>query len=141
MVLLRRVLGDTLRGRRLDQQRTLREVSTEAKVSLGYLSELERGQKEASSELLASICDALGVQMSDVLRDASDTLALAEEMEGVLAPLPTEAEQVASEVAEPAPQQMGTVTNSVAMGRGPISATLAPVRETASSRRRVVCAA
>lgn len=138
MVLLRRVLGDTLRGRRLDQHRTLREVSTEAKVSLGYLSELERGQKEASSELLASICDALGVQMSDVLRDVSDTLALAEEMEGVLAPVSGPAEQVA---AEPAPQQLGTVTNSVAVGRGSISATLPPVHRTTSSRSRVVCAA
>jgi transcriptional regulator with XRE-family HTH domain len=78
MVLLRRVLGDTLRARRLAQQRTLREVSTAAKVSLGYLSEVERGQKEASSELLASICDALGVRLSDLLRGVSDTLVVAE---------------------------------------------------------------
>lgn len=141
MVLLRRVLGDTLRGRRLDQHRTLREVSTEAKVSLGYLSELERGQKEASSELLASICEALGVQMSDVLRDVSDTLALAEEMEGVLAPVPARSGAVGAEVAEPVSPPMGTVTNSVGLGRGSISATLArPVRE-AASRPRVVCAA
>jgi XRE family transcriptional regulator, stress-response regulator len=138
MVLLRRVLGDTLRGRRLDQHRTLREVSTEAKVSLGYLSELERGQKEASSELLASICDALGVQMSDVLRDVSDTLALAEEMDGVLAPVPARSE---AEIAEPVSPPMGPVTNSVAIGRGPLSATLSrPARGTAS-RPRVVCAA
>jgi transcriptional regulator with XRE-family HTH domain len=60
MVLLRRVIGDALRARRQAQQRTLREVSTAANVSLGYLSEIERGQKEASSELLSSICDALG---------------------------------------------------------------------------------
>lgn len=141
MVLLRRVIGDTLRERRLDQHRTLREVSTEAKVSLGYLSELERGQKEASSELLASICDALGVQMSDVLRDVSDTLALAEEMEGVLAPLPAHSDAAESPAGEPAPQQMGPVTNSVAIGRGSLSATLPrPTRET-SSRARVVCAA
>jgi transcriptional regulator with XRE-family HTH domain len=80
MVLLRRVLGDALRERRLAQARTLRDVSTEAKVSLGYLSELERGQKEASSELLASICDALGAQLSEVLRDVSDTMALSVEM-------------------------------------------------------------
>ena len=56
MVLLRRVIGDALRARRQGQHRTLREVSTAANVSLGYLSEIERGQKEASSELLASIC-------------------------------------------------------------------------------------
>jgi transcriptional regulator with XRE-family HTH domain len=84
MVLLRRVIGDALRARRQGQHRTLREVSTAANVSLGYLSEIERGQKEASSELLSSICDALDTQLSQLLREASDTLALAEQMEGVL---------------------------------------------------------
>lgn len=74
MALLRRVLGDTLRGQRLRQRRTLREVSSTARVSLGYLSEIERGQKEASSELLAAICDALGVRLSDVLREVSDSM-------------------------------------------------------------------
>jgi transcriptional regulator with XRE-family HTH domain len=88
VVLLRRVIGDTLRAQRLAQHRTLREVSTVAKVSLGYLSEVERGQKEASSELLSSICDALGVQLSEMLRDVSDTLALAEAAPvGVLEPV------------------------------------------------------
>src|ERR1700741_1403491 len=84
MVLLRRVIGDALRARRQGQHRTLREVSTAANVSLGYLSEIERGQKEASSELPSSICDALDTQLSQLLREASDTLALAEQMEGVL---------------------------------------------------------
>lgn len=74
MALLRRVLGDTLRGQRLRQRRTLREVSSSARVSLGYLSEIERGQKEASSELLAAICDALGVRLSEVLREVSDNM-------------------------------------------------------------------
>ena len=87
MVLLRRVIGDALRARRQGQHRTLREVSTAANVSLGYLSEIERGQKEASSELLASICDALGARLSEVLSEVSDTLALAESMESVLAPV------------------------------------------------------
>ena len=86
MVLLRRVIGDALRARRQGQHRTLREVSTAANVSLGYLSEIERGQKEASSELLAAICDALGARLSEVVGEVSDTLALAESMEGVLAP-------------------------------------------------------
>jgi transcriptional regulator with XRE-family HTH domain len=67
-----------LRARRQGQHRTLREVSTAANVSLGYLSEIERGQKEASSELLAAICDALGSHLSDVLRDVSDSLARVE---------------------------------------------------------------
>ena len=57
MILLRRVIGDALRARRQSQHRTLREVSTAANVSLGYLSEIERGQKEASSELLASLAE------------------------------------------------------------------------------------
>lgn len=81
MVLLRRLLGDVLRERRRDQGRTLREVSAAARVSLGYLSEVERGQKEASSELLGSICEALEVPLSAVLRDVSDNLALAEQLE------------------------------------------------------------
>src|SRR5262252_4169838 len=78
MVLLRHLLGDALRRLRLRQGRTLREVSSAARVSLGYLSEVERGQKEASSELLSSICTALDVPMSVVLRGVSDELALAE---------------------------------------------------------------
>ena len=89
MVLLRQLLGDVLRQLRLRQGRTLREVSAAARVSLGYLSEVERGQKEASSELLASICKALGVPLSHVLRDVSDQLALAElQQEPVMAGAP-----------------------------------------------------
>ncbi len=78
MVLLRQLLGDALRRLRLRQGRTLREVSATARVSLGYLSEVERGRKEASSELLASICDALGAPLSQLLREVSDGFALAE---------------------------------------------------------------
>jgi transcriptional regulator with XRE-family HTH domain len=86
MVLLRKVIGDALRARRLGQRRTLREVSTAANVSLGYLSEIERGHKEASSELLASICDALGAPLSEMLGDVSATFALAEQMEDAFSP-------------------------------------------------------
>src|SRR4029077_15023391 len=78
MVLLRHLLGDALRRLRQRQGRTLREVSPAARVSLGYLSEVERGQKEASSELLAAICSALGAPLSQVLREVSDNFALAE---------------------------------------------------------------
>lgn len=74
MALLRRILGETLRGQRLRQRRTLREVSSAARVSLGYLSEVERGQKEASSELLASICDALDLRLSEVLLEAGEAM-------------------------------------------------------------------
>lgn len=78
MVLLRHLLGDVLRRLRLRQGRTLREVSAAARVSLGYLSEVERGQKEASSELLAAICTALGTPLSHVMGEVSDSFALAE---------------------------------------------------------------
>lgn len=76
--LLRREIGDVLRGMRQSQNRTLREVSAAAQVSLGYLSEVERGQKEASSELLAAICGALNVPLSAVLREVADRVALTE---------------------------------------------------------------
>ena len=79
MVLLRRLLGDVLRRHRLRQSRTLREVSASAQVSLGYLSEVERGRKEASSELLAAICAALDVSLADVLREVSEDLAALEQ--------------------------------------------------------------
>ncbi len=73
--LLREVLGDVLRRARTDQGRTLRQVSDAARVSLGYLSEVERGRKEASSELLSAICDALDVSLSQLLVEASEQLA------------------------------------------------------------------
>jgi transcriptional regulator with XRE-family HTH domain len=78
MVILRRVIGEELRRRRQDQGRTLRDVSAAARVSLGYLSEIERGQKEASSELLAAICAALDVPLSTLLRSVSDEVGALE---------------------------------------------------------------
>ncbi len=78
MVLFRRLLGDVLRERRMERGMTLREVSQEARVSLGYISEIERGQKEASSELLASLCGALEAPLSDVLREVSLAVAIEE---------------------------------------------------------------
>ena len=73
--LLREVIGDVLRRARTAQGRTLREVSDSARVSLGYLSEVERGRKEASSELLGAICGALDVPLSRVLSDAGEKMA------------------------------------------------------------------
>src|SRR5690349_18698385 len=78
MVLFRRLLGDVLRDLRMQRGMTLREVSAEARVSLGYISEIERGQKEASSELLASLCAALQTPLSDILRDVSEAVAVEE---------------------------------------------------------------
>lgn len=75
MVLMRQVIGEELRRRRNEQSRTLRDVSRDAQVSLGYLSELERGQKEASSELLAAVCAALDTPLSSLLAGVSEEVA------------------------------------------------------------------
>ncbi|MEV6346085.1 helix-turn-helix transcriptional regulator [Actinoplanes sp. NPDC051851] len=131
MVLLRRVIGDALRARRQGQHRTLREVSTAANVSLGYLSEIERGQKEASSELLAAICDALGARLSELLGEVSSTLSLAENMEGVLVPVET------AESARPMATD-GKVSVAVRQD-SPLKATLRATRN--KSQRDVVYAA
>jgi transcriptional regulator with XRE-family HTH domain len=80
MPVLRQVVGETLRGIRLRQRRTLREVSATARVSLGYLSEIERGQKEPSSELLAAICSALAVELSELFAEVSQTLRREEKL-------------------------------------------------------------
>jgi transcriptional regulator with XRE-family HTH domain len=74
-VVLRDVIGSELRRHRKEQGRTLREVAGAARVSLGYLSEVERGQKEASSELLAAICTALDTPLSSLLHSVSLTVA------------------------------------------------------------------
>ncbi len=78
MVLMRTHIGHSLRGVRISQGRTLREVAKVARVSLGYLSEVERGQKEASSELLNSICAALNISLSTVLAEVAKDIKLLE---------------------------------------------------------------
>jgi transcriptional regulator with XRE-family HTH domain len=82
--LLREVLGDVLRRARITQGRTLRQVSDSARVSLGYLSEVERGRKEASSELLSAICHALDVPLSELLVDAGEQLARQESAQALI---------------------------------------------------------
>ena len=74
-VLMREAIGDSLRRARTARRRTLRDVSRKAKVSLGYLSEVERGRKEPSSELLAAICEALDVALHELLSEAAEALA------------------------------------------------------------------
>lgn len=76
--MLREVIGTELRRIRLVQGRTLRDVSGAASVSLGYLSEVERGEKEASSEMLLAICGALGVRLSSVLAAVAADVAAQE---------------------------------------------------------------
>jgi transcriptional regulator with XRE-family HTH domain len=78
VVLVRQEIGDVLRDLRLQKGQTLRQVASRATVALGYLSEVERGQKEASSEILASLADALEVPISVIMREVSDRLAIVE---------------------------------------------------------------
>lgn len=73
--LLRTHIGSALRRERIAKGQTLRQLSRQAAVSLGYLSEIERGQKEASSELLAAICDALELSIAQLLLEVSRSLA------------------------------------------------------------------
>ncbi|HET7351878.1 MAG TPA: helix-turn-helix transcriptional regulator [Marmoricola sp.] len=98
-LLFRASLGDVLRAERVRQGMTLRELSTSARVSLGYISEIERGQKEASSELLQALCEALDVPLSGVLREVSDQVA---------------AEEVALEAVEATTAAAGDVVASAA---------------------------
>lgn len=99
MALYRLLLGEALRARRMERGLTLREVSAEARVSLGYISEIERGQKEASSELLASLCGALEMPLSLLLHNVSEAAAAEERLHEVNAttlPVRTGASVVAS---------------------------------------------
>src|SRR5690606_36358140 len=72
MMLVRQEIGDVLRDLRLQKGKTLRQVAGRASVALGYLSEVERGQKEASSEILAAVADALDVPISSIMREVGD---------------------------------------------------------------------
>jgi transcriptional regulator with XRE-family HTH domain len=100
VILLRRLLGDVLRQQRLDQGRTLRDVSAAARVSLGYISEIERGQKEASSECLAAICAALQVPLSVVLAQVSVEIAREEAAVAALPALGRAPEPVGANVTD-----------------------------------------
>lgn len=79
MAVLRQLIGEVLRTQRIARGMTLRDVSAAARVSLGYISEVERGQKEASSELLSALCEALDIPLSQVLRDVGSILEVEEE--------------------------------------------------------------
>jgi transcriptional regulator with XRE-family HTH domain len=72
--LLRTLVGEVLRRHRQDQGRTLAQVAREACVSVQYLSEVERGRKEPSSEILAAVCDSLGIELSDLLAEVGRDL-------------------------------------------------------------------
>lgn len=133
MVLFRRLLGDVLRRHRQRQGRTLRDVAASARISLGYLSEIERGRKEASSELLASLCEALDVSLADVLREVSHDIAVLER--GPLTPagfLPSRqlgSTQVAARSVAVLPSaSVSALSASVAMPPSTVSAVLDTTR-------------
>ena len=133
MVLFRRLLGDVLRRHRQRQGRTLRDVAASARISLGYLSEIERGRKEASSELLASLCEALDVSLADVLREVSHDIAVLER--GPLAPagfVPSRqigSTQVATRPVAVLPTaSVSTISASAALEPATVSAVLATTR-------------
>ncbi len=111
MVLLRQEIGDVLRDARQQQGRTLRQVSAVARVSLGYLSEVERGQKEPSSELLASICGALEMPLASILREVTERVAAAEGSAEINSDLATGLGQVT--VPDTVPDDLAEVSNLV----------------------------
>jgi transcriptional regulator with XRE-family HTH domain len=88
VILVRQEIGDVLRDFRLQKGRTLRQVAGKASVALGYLSEVERGQKEASSEILASVADALETPISVIMREVGDRLAVIEGLNSIPDTLP-----------------------------------------------------
>jgi transcriptional regulator with XRE-family HTH domain len=118
MTLLRTQLGNSLRSHRLRQRRTLRDVSGAARVSLGYLSEVERGQKEASSELLASICDALELELADLLLEVSDGMRTA------ATPMPAGAPAAVGTPAVDAPAAAGAEPALALVGAAPARSVL-----------------
>lgn len=98
MILLRQEVGDVLRDLRLQKGRTLRQVAGRASVALGYLSEVERGQKEASSEILAAVADALDVPISSIMREVSDRLSVLEGLTPIPDVVPDDLAELESEL-------------------------------------------
>jgi transcriptional regulator with XRE-family HTH domain len=90
VILVRQEIGDVLRDFRLQKGRTLRQVASKASVALGYLSEVERGQKEASSEILASVAEALDTPISVIMREVGDRLAIVEGIDPIPDTIPDE---------------------------------------------------
>ena len=144
MVLFRRLLGDVLRRHRQRQGRTLRDVAASARISLGYLSEIERGRKEASSELLASLCEALDVSLADVLREVSHDIAVLERQP--LTPAGFVSTSVAAPALRPRPvvaSAVGTGTNAsqqVAVTPAAFDSVLSAALPVAAARMHVVAA-
>ncbi len=90
MILVRQEIGDVLRDLRLQKGHTLRQVAGRASVALGYLSEVERGQKEASSEILASVAEALDVPISVIMREVGERISVLEGVQPIPDVVPDE---------------------------------------------------
>lgn len=116
-VLLREAIGDRLRHARTNQRRTLREVSRAARVSLGYLSEVERGQKEASSELLAAICDALELPLDVLLNRVATDLGALDSVENTVPESAERPELDSGEQGQPQPAGPTASVSGVEGGR------------------------
>lgn len=106
MVLVRQEIGDVLRDVRLQKGFTLRQVAQRASVALGYLSEVERGQKEASSEILGSVAEALEVPLSKIMREVGDRLAVFEGVYEIDAPYGVSLTSGATRVPDTLPQEL-----------------------------------
>ena len=101
MVLVRQEIGDVLRDLRLQKAMTLRQVASRASVALGYLSEVERGQKEASSEILASVAEALDVPISTIMREVGDRISVLEGLQVFPDVVPDDLAALGDEIIQP----------------------------------------
>jgi transcriptional regulator with XRE-family HTH domain len=106
-VLLREVIGNVFRRLRNERGITLRELAERAQVSVPYLSEIERGRKEPSSEILAAICRALELELTDLLNEVQFDLATA-----VRASLPIRLRTTSIQVAQSGPRSVGSSRGS-----------------------------
>ncbi len=101
MILVRQEIGDVLRDFRLQKGHTLRQVSGKASVALGYLSEVERGQKEASSEILAAVAEALDVPISAIMREVGERISVLEGIHPITDVVPDDLASLGEDVAAP----------------------------------------
>lgn len=101
MILVRQEIGDVLRDLRLQKGKTLRQVAGRASVALGYLSEVERGQKEASSEILAAVADALDVPISSIMREVGDRISVLEGLQAFPDVVPDDLASLGGDYAQP----------------------------------------
>jgi transcriptional regulator with XRE-family HTH domain len=106
-VLLRQVIGNVFRRLRRERGITLRELAELARVSVPYLSEIERGRKEPSSEILAAICGALELELTDLLAEVQFDLATV-----VRSTLPIRLQTTSIRVADSSPRQITSAPNA-----------------------------